>query len=316
VTKRTELSVVIPLYNEEEVVQQTITKVVEICSEMRISFEIIAVDDGSTDNSLLKLSELSSSVPELRVLKLYRNSGHMSALITGLKESQGKFTVTIDADLQDPPELIREMYEIINTQSDHNGMNFEIIQTTRESRSTDTFFKRKTASVYYWLLRQLTGIEILPHGADFRMMNESTKECLLRLPEKSKVLRLLIPALGFRTYELKFARQSRQAGKSKYNLRKMLNLALDSIISFSAKPMKWIAAIGSIFTLLCIILSVISLILWLNGKTLPGWTSIVLIILGLNAFIITSIGIMGMYIGKIYDLAQNRPTMYAELKKQ
>ena len=312
-TNQTEvLSVVIPAFNEEQVIDETITRLRNILKSSKIRNEILVVNDGSTDETLKVLRSIQQRGP-LRIINLASNSGHMSAIRAGLEASIGEYIVTIDADLQDPPEYIPEMFKIIAKNQKSKSDNFEseidVVQAYRVDRTSDSIWKSKSASLYYKLIRKITGITLIPHAADFRIMKRHVVESLISLPEKKLVFRLLIPSLGFRIEPFPILRHARFAGKSKYTNLKMISLALDSVIGFTYRPLRYLAYIGITASAVMFFGSVVTLVLFLSGDTVPGWPSLVLLILSFNAFLFSGLGLVGEYVGRTYQLVQSRPSV-------
>ena len=307
------LSVVIPVFNEDPVIETSINRIRLILEASRIPFEILVVNDGSTDRTLDVLIGLQKVAP-LRIINLSTNSGHMNALRAGLEASKGEFIVTIDADLQDPPEAIPEMLKMIlstkGEKSESSNLSFDVVQAYRADRRSDTFWKRKSASVYYDLVRRITGIDVIPHAADYRLMKRNVVNQLLLLPEKTLVFRLLIPSLGFRIATFPIERGERHAGKSKYTNWKMLSLAIDSIIGFTNRPLRFLSIAGLVSSLILLMGSVLTLAIYVFGNTLPGWPSLVLLILSFNSFLFAGLGLVGEYVGRTYQLVQGRPRTY------
>ncbi|WP_353203032.1 glycosyltransferase family 2 protein [Polynucleobacter sp.] len=298
-----QLSVVIPAYNEELVIQETLLRISRLLIDSKISHEIIIVDDGSSDETV-KVAASFQSASSIRILSLRKNSGHMIALTLGMSQSRGEYVASIDADLQDPPEHLVTMYKIL---TGDNQPKIDVVQAFRADRSSDNFLKRITAGIYYKLTSQFTGLELIPHAADYRMMTKSTATTLVNLPESKKVFRLLIPKLGFRVYPLPITRDKRFAGVTKYSFSKMLSLATDSIVSFSFIPLRFFALFGIVISILSFILGILFLILYWMGSTVPGWPSLALLILSFNSLLFAGLGFIGEYIGRIYELVQNRP---------
>jgi glycosyltransferase involved in cell wall biosynthesis len=306
------LSVVVPAFNEESVISISIKRINSILRKNDINFEIIVCDDGSTDRTLYECLSLPSDIP-LRIIKLGRNSGHMSAIKAGLEASKGDFVVTIDADLQDPPEYIPDMFALMFTDLANENVEKlfrtpDVVQAFRSDRSVDTFAKRTGARLYYYLIKKLTGIELIPHAADFRIMTRNVVDKLLSLPEGRPVYRLLIPKLGFTIRSFPITRAERFAGETKYTYRKMFALAIDSVLSFTHKPLRIFAYLGITSSIVLLVLSVLTFVAALFGTTVPGWASIALLILSANAFIFAGIGLLGEYIGRIYELLLKHPT--------
>jgi len=304
------LSVVIPAFNEEDVIEETISRIRKILDKSNIKNEILVINDGSTDKTLEILLRIQQS-NSLRIINLSNNSGHMNALRAGLQASLGGYVVTIDADLQDPPEAIPDMFKLILSQpleySKLDRSPYDVIQAYRADRTSDTFWKRKSASIYYGLVRKITGIALTPHAADYRLMRRHVVEKLLELPERNLVFRLLIPSLGFRVANFPIDRNKRFAGKSKYTNLKMLGLAIDSVIGFTNRPLRFLAFTGILSSFVLFLGSIFTLLIYIFGDTLPGWPSLVLLILSFNAFLFAGLGLVGEYVGRIYQLVQSRP---------
>ena len=303
------LSIVIPAYNEQEVVAHTLKHVYAEAIKVTDSFEIIIVDDGSTDQTAYEVLRLKNSIPQLRLISNIRNYGHSESLITGICQSKGTYVLTMDVDMQHPPRLIPEMYGIMV-----NNPEVDVVQGLRESRDSEPLLKKIAAKVFYSLINRLTNLKIIPNASDFRMMNSNTIKMIIDLPEKNKTLRFLIPYLGRNVRILSFKDEARYAGQSKYSWNKMFKFGLSSLISFSAKPLYFIAIIGFISSVILIFSAISTFLVWLFAKTIPGWTSIVLFILFSNALILTSLGVLGLYIGRIYESALARPiSIYKEI---
>jgi dolichol-phosphate mannosyltransferase len=302
------LSIVIPAYNEELSIGKTIPSIVKVIVSSRqflespYKFEIIVVDDGSTDSTSKEVRNLGKSYPNLRLVQLLKNSGHMIALEIGLTQSRGQFVCSIDADLQDPPGAIPQMLQMAESG------NYDVIQAVRPDRKSDSWFKRSSAGLFYKVIKKLTGINVVPHAADFRLLTRAAVDSLLALPEKGKVFRLLIPYYGYRTKLLVVTRDKRIAGNSKYPLKKMLSLSLDSVVRFSSKPLRAVSLVGLASSLFLIFGAVTTTILWFTTDVVAGWTSITLIILASNSMILCGLGIIAEYLGRTYENSLKRNT--------
>jgi len=296
------ISIVIPMYNEEESAAKTLSEVVKSLENYKGKYEIIFVDDCSKDNSIEAVLNARNDL-KVKILALRKNVGHMRALCIGIARAEGDCVITLDCDLQDPPRYIPKLIEIYLSAN----QNIDVIQTVRANRESDTFFKSTTAKLYYRIIRALTGISLTSNAADYRLMSRSCVDTLTSLPEKEKILRLLIPALGFKVKELEITRDIRYAGKSKYPISKMISLAINSAIGFTTKPLRVLGVCGVVASFFMLILSLIFGILWLQGRTVPGWTSIVFLILSTNAALFAAVGLLGEYVGRIYIQVQNRP---------
>ncbi len=295
------LSVATPMYNEQESVDYFTTRLRVVLDGLHTAYEVIAVDDGSTDATVARLVQLSQQWPELRIVSLRRNVGHQTALAAGLRAAQGAYVVSIDADLQDPPEAIGEMLALAQTQ------RVDVVYGVRSDRSTDTAFKRKTAGVYYWAMRRLVGPWVRDNAGDFRLMSRAVVDVLNALPEHRPVYRLVVPSLGFTSAELAYVRAERVAGETKYPLSKMIRLTFDSVTSFSTAPLRIATWLGLLSFLSCLALIANGLVAWTMGAVVPGWTSLYVAVLLLGGVQLICLGLLGEYIGRIYAAAQDRP---------
>jgi dolichol-phosphate mannosyltransferase len=295
------LSVVTPMYNEREAVDHFVARLRPVLDGLGVTYEVVAVDDGSRDATVARLIELRREWPELRVVALRRNVGHQTALRAGLKSAHGDYVVSIDADLQDPPEVIGEMLAAAREQK------VDVVYGVRGDRSTDTSFKRNTAGLYYWVMRRLVGPWVSDNAGDFRLMSRAVVDVLNDLPEQRPVYRLVVPSLGFASAEVAYTRAERVAGETKYPLSKMIKLTLDSITSFSAAPLRIATWLGLLSFVICLALIVSGLAAWGLGAVVPGWTSLYIAVLLLGGIQLICLGLLGEYIGRIYAASQNRP---------
>ena len=293
----------IPAFNEAEGIINTLKEVINnIPLSFKNAYEIIVVDDGSTDSTAREVGVFSQTNNAIRLVRMRGNQGHMAAITAGLASANGQWILTMDADLQDPPSLIPKMIEITK------DTKCEVVQAVRSSRDRDTFFKKFTATIYYRWMQYLMGSKTIPQGADFRLISKKVRDELLALPEKNKVYRLLIPYLGFHVETISFARGERAFGVTKYPLKKMIGLAIDSTISFSSKPLRSLTIIGGTLSVTMFVLAVATAIAQHFVSTVSGWTSIVCLILAGNSLILAGIGLLGEYISKIFDQVQDRPS--------
>jgi polyisoprenyl-phosphate glycosyltransferase len=295
------LSVVTPMFNEREAVDHFGARLRPVLDGLGVTYEVVAVDDGSKDATVARLLQLHADWPALRVVSLRRNVGHQTALAAGLRSARGEYVVSIDADLQDPPEVIGEMLAAAREQK------VDVVYGVRSDRSTDTVFKRNTAGVYYWVMRRLVGPWVSDNAGDFRLMSRAVVDVLNALPEQRPVYRLVVPSLGFSSAEVPYVRAERVAGETKYPLSKMIKLTLDSVTSFSAAPLKIATWLGVLSFSLCLLLIVTGLAAWGFGGTVPGWTSLYIAVLLLGGVQLICLGLLGEYIGRIYAATQNRP---------
>ncbi|MEH0937144.1 glycosyltransferase family 2 protein [Micromonospora psammae] len=298
------LSVVVPMFNEESVLPLLARRLRAVLDGLGEAYEVVAVDDGSTDGTPAGLTALRAGWPQLRVLRLRRNSGHQAALIAGLLRAHGRYVVSIDADLQDPPETIVEMLR--RARAD----DLDIVYGVRADRSRDTRFKRWTAAGYYRLMRRLVGKQVPAQAGDFRLLSRAAVEALRELPERSPVLRLVVPWLGFPSGEVAYRRQERAAGRTKYPLSRMAGLAAESVTSFSAAPLRFATWLGLAGVVVCGVLVVVAVLAWLAGATVTGWPSLYVAILFLGAVQLLCLGLLGEYVARIYTAVQGRPAYF------
>lgn len=295
------LSVVVPAYNEEAVIGETHRRLSAACQHaVGDDFEIIYVDDGSKDATWQHLQRLADADQRVVAVTLSRNFGHQLALTAGLSLVRGEWVMCIDADLQDPPELLSQMIERLEQGAD-------VVYGQRESRAGESAFKLGTAAAFYRVLRRLTDVDIPADTGDFRLMRREVVEALLAMPEQHRFVRGLVSWVGFRQQALLYARQERFAGETKYPLKKMLRLAADAITGFSTLPLKF--AIWMAMASLAIALSVgtYAVAEWLLGNTVPGWTSMVVVVSFLSSAQLLCLGILGSYIGRLFMESKRRP---------
>lgn len=305
------LYIVMPAYNEEEVITESIgvitKKINSLIKSKKISNDskILIVDDGSKDKTLEILKDLKNN--KVIIVKLSRNCGHQNAMYAGMMEAMksADMLITIDADLQDDVDVIDQMV-------DEYYAGNEIVYGVRNNRDTDTFFKRNSAMLFYSLMK-FFGVEIIVNHADYRLMSKKSLEALEKYEESNLFLRGIIPKLGFKTSKVYYKRLERTAGVSKYNLSKMVGLALNGITSFSVKPIRLIVGIGLVLSLLSILYLIYVIIGYFTGLTyVSGWASTVALICFFGSFQILCIGIIGEYISKIYLETKRRPKYIIE----
>ncbi len=295
-----ELSVVIPVYNEEINILPMYERLLAVLDGQVSGLEILYVDDGSSDSSWEKISELAARDPRVRGLRFARNFGHQAALTAGVDAARGTGVVIIDGDLQDPPEVIPEMVDRWREGS-------EVVYGQREEREGETWFKLATAKIFYRLLRGITPVEIPVDTGDFRLMGPRAVEAFRAMPERNRFIRGLVSWIGFRQSAVMYKRQAREAGETKFPVRKMLRFALDGITSFSFFPLRlatWTGFAVSVFAFLYI---VVVLVLKATGINWPGYTSLMASILFLGGVQLLMIGIMGEYLARIFDEVKRRP---------
>lgn len=295
------LSLVMPAYNEEETLDSSLEEIKKELDLLNVNYEVIVVNDGSTDKSRHILEIWQSKWPKLRVLNFVTNRGHMAAITAGLEHALGEWVFTIDADLQDPPWIIREMFDLALREGVH------VVYGVRSDRDSDSLFKRLSAKFYYFLIKKITRIDVVAQAADCRLMSRSVVNSLNRLTEKEKIYRLLVPWLGYKSVNFAYPRNKRLSGNTHYPLNKMLALAVNSVLSFSATPLRLVSLSGLIGLILCLIATIYVLYGWFAGNVTPGWVSIMLGLIFFGSLQLLSLGLLGEYILRIFNESQNRP---------
>ena len=297
------ISIIIPIFNEDEVLNECYNRISNICKSLSTyEYEIIFVNDGSVDKTSQILELIASQDKYVKVVSFSRNFGHQCAVTAGLKYVTGNAIVIIDADMQDPPELIPEMLK-------YWEQGYEVIYGKRKKRNGESKFKLLTASMFYKTLNALSDVEIPKDTGDFRLVDRKVVDVVNSMPEHNKFLRGLFSYVGFKPYAFEYERKARFAGQTKYPLKKMLKLATDGIIGFSTKPLKLLGNLGLFSILVSFIILVYSILSFTfkwNNIT-PGWTSIMVSITFFAGIQLVSLWVMSEYIGRIYDEAKGRP---------
>lgn len=294
-------SIVIPVFNEEEVLPETYRRLKHVMSFTKESYELLFVNDGSRDGTALLLNKLSQLDPIVKVIHFSRNFGHQVAITAGMDYAAGRAIVVIDADLQDPPELILDMI-------DKWKQGYDVVYAKRTERKGETRFKKWTAALFYRALRALTDVDIPADSGDFRLIDRKVCEAMKSVREKNRFIRGLVSWVGFRQTAIEYVRDERWAGETKYPLKKMLKLSLDAVTSFSLKPLKLASYLGFMLSggsFLYLFYTILEKMF--SSRTVPGWASLVSISLFFNGVILIILGIMGEYLGRIYDETKDRP---------
>lgn len=295
-------SVVVPLYNEEEVLLETYKRLTKVMDSTNDLYEIIFVNDGSRDKTADMVYEICNNDSKIKLIDFARNFGHQTAITAGMDYSEGQAIVVIDADLQDPPELIPKMLEKWKE-------GYDVVYGKRLAREGETFFKKLTAKVFYRFLRSMTDVEIPVDTGDFRLIDRKVADALKLVNERNRYIRGIISWLGFKQIGVEFNRDKRFAGETKYPLRKMLKFAFDAITSFSYKPLKLASYTGFFLSLSSFIYLLFILYTKLFAREFiqAAWASPLAVNLFFNGIILMILGIIGEYIGRIYDEAKGRP---------
>ena len=304
------LTIIIPCYNEEEVLPWTLGKLAVLIERLKketaTDTRLLLVDDGSKDRTWELITEAAKAHDYISGIKLSHNEGHQNALWAGMQESVATCdaVVSIDADLQDDETAIIDMARQVNEGKD-------IVYGVRKKRTTDTWFKRFTAQAFYKLMKSMDS-EIVYNHADFRMMTRRAVEALMQYPERNLFLRGIVRQLGFREGYVYYDRRARTAGESKYPLKKMLSFSIDGITSFSTAPLKFITFIGLTMTLISFAMIVFALVRYTEGQTTQGWASLLVSLWFIGGIITTALGVTGTYVGKIYIEVKHRPRYFVQ----
>jgi len=298
-----EISIVIPVYNESEIVNAFHSQLVTVLDSLNNNSTIWYVDDGSDDETPTILANLADQDPRVRVLTLSRNFGHQAALTCGLDHAEGDVVITMDGDGQNPPEMIPEMLNLYQA-------GYDIVTGQRQSGGEESFFKRISSRFFYRLINRIGNLDITPNAADFRLLSRQVVDGLKEMPEYHRFLRGMISWVGFKSVILPYKPKSRLGGASKYTLRKMFKLAGDAIFSFSLVPLRIGLGIGGLFYFLALLEAIYVLGLWITGnqpRLEPGWSSLMFMLLIVGGTLTTVVSFIGIYVGYIFQEVKNRP---------
>jgi dolichol-phosphate mannosyltransferase len=301
--ERLKISIVIPVYNEAGVIEQTHVQMAAALDALPYECELIYVDDGSSDGTDAALETIAARDGRVSALMLSRNFGHQAALTAGLDHAGGDVIISMDADGQHPPEMLAEMIELVR-------QGYDIVQAQRIESDSGFSFKRFSSNAFYSLLNNISGTRVEPGAADFRALSCQALEALKSMPEYHRFLRGMIAWMGFKSVILPYHEPRRVAGKSKYSLGKMLRLASDAIFSFSLMPLYIGLSAGGLFLVLALAQIVYVLLLWLNGqydRIVPGWSSLMAVMLIASGIIMILLGFIGVYVGYIFQQVKGRP---------
>jgi polyisoprenyl-phosphate glycosyltransferase len=292
------LSVVAPVYNEQELVESFVERACSALADH--TFELVLVNDGSSDATPVLLDGIAASDPRVRVIHLSRNFGHQAALTAGLEHALGDVVAMIDADLQDPPELIVQMVE-------RWAQGADVVYAVRKHRPGETAFKLATASWFYRLFNKLAQVDLEPNSGDFRLLDRRALDALLSMTERSRFLRGMTVWVGFTQTAVPYEREARAAGETKYTLRKMLRFSLDAIASFSHLPLQLATYVGLLSAGVAFIAIPVVVGLHFAGSYLPGFGTLTIAILLIGGIQLIALGVIGEYVGRIYDEVKHRP---------
>jgi glycosyltransferase involved in cell wall biosynthesis len=297
------VAIIVPIYNEEEVVERFHLALCRVIDLLPYDFTIYYVNDGSTDRTQEIIAHLAHDDKRVSVVELSRNFGHQAALTAGLDIAEGEVVISLDGDGQHPPELIPQMIEL------YQG-GYDIIHTQRIDAQSSFSLKRFTSGTFYWLINTIGYTKVMPGCADFRLMSRETVNTLKKMPEYHRFLRGMIPWMGYRSIILPYQAPERLGGQSKYSMKKMIKLAMDAIFSFSLTPLRIGITVGIIFFFLAILEIVYVLSFWLRGQQAslaPGWSSLMFVILIVGGTLMVNLGFIGIYLGYIFQEVKRRP---------
>jgi len=295
------LSVVVPMYNEEEVIEVTYNRLKAVLDKLGETYEIVFVNDGSRDNTSNIVRGLCAADRNVKLVEFSRNFGHQIAVTAGMDHSSGRTVVLIDADLQDPPELIADMVEKWR-------QGYDVVYGKRIERKGESRFKKITAAAFYRLLRSMTSVNIPVDTGDFRLMDRKVCDALTSMRERSRFIRGMVSWAGFKQTSVDYVRDERFAGETKYPLRKMIRLSLDAMTSFSTKPLKIASILGFVLSAAGFVYLFFVLYQRLfTDTTIQGWTSMIVISLLFHGITLSLLGVLGEYIGRTYEEAKGRP---------
>ena len=295
------VSIVVPVYNEEDNLREFHKRITEVMSQEPYDYKIVFVNDGSSDGSAVVLSELAKEDDHVEAFLLSRNYGHQMALTCGLDNAEGDAIVTMDGDMQHPPEIVPQLLRLWEQGN-------EIVITKRLATEDAGFFKNITSATYYKLINAMSKVEITPGGSDFRLMDRIAVDAFKQYRERARFIRGLVNTLGFKVAEVEFVAPPRFAGQSKFNLRKMLHFALDGITAFSNLPLRWAFYTGLIMGLISMaLLGHVLYEKFVDEDIVPGWATTMVSILFLGGIQLVGIGILGEYIGRIFEEIKHRP---------
>ena len=298
--KNIELSVIVPLFNEEQNIGALNERIITVLASMSISNEVIYINDGSKDKTLPLVIGLTHQFENVKYIDFSRNFGHQQAISAGIQFAKGEYIVIMDGDGQDPPELIRKLYN-------KAASGFEVVYAKRKKRQGESLFKKFTAKLFYRILAKITNIEIPVDTGDFRIIHKKVQRILNQMPEQHKYIRGQIAWIGFNQTFIEYDREERMSGQTKFTYRKMIGFAIDGISGFSTWPLKVATISGFIVSFISFMLIIYSLYQKFFGETEKGWTSLNISVLFIGGIQLIGIGILGEYIGRVSENVKNRP---------
>jgi len=302
-TEPPRLSLVIPLYNESENIMPLYQELCNVLQQIPLVAEIVFIDDGSYDNSFATIKHLGMTDTRIRGISLSRNFGHQVALTAGMQQAKGELIITMDSDLQHPPEVIPRLLEQCEK-------GFDIVNTRRIDSDDTGYFKKLSSRLFYQLINRISDIPVTQSSSDFRLMNRKALDAFLQFGERDRFMRGLVSWMGYRQTVVAYDCPPRYSGKSKYTLRKMLHFAADGITAFSARPLRIASYTGLIVFLLGLAYAIFAVIKYFTGNTIAGWTSLLVTVLLLGGIQLLGLGIIGEYLARIFNESKSRPLYF------
>lgn len=302
-TKKSTVDLVIPIFNEEGVVEQTHKRICDVIDTLGYDFHFIYVDDGSRDGTAVSIQKIAEADARVTLLRLSRNFGHQAALTAGMDAATAEVVITLDGDGQHPPEMIPQMLSLV-------AQGYDIVQTQRMDEAQPASFKKWTSGFFYRLINVISGTQVLPGAADFRALSRPAVDALKAMPEYHRFLRGMVSWIGYATVILPYQPADRISGVSKYSLSKMVRLAMDAVFSFSLMPLYLGLSLGGLLFFLAAAEMVYVLSFWVTGRTSslePGWSSLMFVILIVGGILMTLLGFIGVYVGYIFQEVKHRP---------
>ena len=311
-SKKITVDLVIPVFNEDGVIEHTHKRICDVVDSLAYDIHFIYVDDGSNDGTVATLRKIADADPRVILLQLSRNFGHQAALTAGMDASRSDIAITLDGDGQHPPEMIPQMLNLI-------GQGYDIVQTQRMDEAQPASFKKWTSGLFYRLINIISGTQVLPGAADFRALTRPALDALKAMPEYHRFLRGMVSWIGYKSIILPYHETKRVAGRTKYNFGKMVRLAMDAIFSFSLVPL-YIGLSTGVFFMVLAAAQIISVVyLWVTNQKdqiVPGWTSVLTLMLIGNGIIMILLGFIGVYLGYVFQEVKRRPVYLLKKGKQ
>lgn len=293
------LSVVLPAYNEEKMIEKAAVTIGDILEKESISYELVFVDDGSKDSTWSEIERVSQTNSNIVGIHFSRNFGKESALFAGLANAAGDCCVVMDCDLQHPPEILIDMYRLWQ-------QGYEVVEGVKRSRGKESFLHKASAGLFYKIISKAVKID-MSRASDFKLMDRMAVDSLLNMPEKNAFFRALSSWIGYKTTEVEFDVREREEGESKWSTWSLIKYAITNIVAFSAAPMQLVTAAGVIVLILAVVMGIQTVIKFCTGGSVAGFTTVILLILIIGSIIMISLGIIGYYISKVYEEVKGRP---------